>query len=108
MAVEVHGAEHAPVHAPPPPRRGLRRLTGPGWLRVLWTMPLAWALGTLLVLGARSAMGFEPLWELPLVRAYRRQIDSKIADIEINPLMVRENGAVAVDVRVLWRDAQGA
>jgi acetyltransferase len=33
---------------------------------------------------------------------------AKIADIEINPLMVRENGAVAVDVRVLWRDAQGA
>ena len=67
MAVEVHGAEHAPVHAPPPPRRGLRRLTGPGWLRVLWTMPLGWALGTLLVLGARSAMGFEPLWELPVL-----------------------------------------
>jgi len=67
VAVEVHGAEHAPVHAPPPPRRGLRRLTGPGWLRVLWTMPLAWALGTLLVLGARSAMGFEPLWELPVL-----------------------------------------
>src|SRR5262245_59042513 len=29
----------------------------------------------------------------------------RIADIEINPLMVRGNGAVAVDVRVLWRDA---
>jgi len=29
---------------------------------------------------------------------------AKIADIEVNPLMVRENGAVAVDVRVLWRD----
>ena len=29
---------------------------------------------------------------------------AKIADIEINPLMVRENGAVAVDVRVLWRN----
>jgi acetate---CoA ligase (ADP-forming) len=28
----------------------------------------------------------------------------KIADIEINPLMVRANGAVAVDVRVLWRN----
>jgi cytochrome c oxidase subunit I len=67
VAVEVQGAEHAPVHAPPPPRRGLRRLTGPGWLRVLWTMPLAWALGTLLVIGARSAMGFEPLWELPVL-----------------------------------------
>ncbi|HZN99890.1 MAG TPA: acetate--CoA ligase family protein, partial [Burkholderiales bacterium] len=30
---------------------------------------------------------------------------ARIADIEINPLMVRDNGAVAVDVRVLWRDA---
>jgi acyl-CoA synthetase (NDP forming) len=29
---------------------------------------------------------------------------AKIADIEINPLMVRPSGAVAVDVRVLWRD----
>ena len=29
---------------------------------------------------------------------------AKIADIEINPLMVRENGATAVDVRVLWRE----
>jgi hypothetical protein len=29
---------------------------------------------------------------------------ARIADIEINPLMVRANGAVAVDVRVLWRD----
>ncbi len=28
---------------------------------------------------------------------------ARIADIEINPLMVRQNGAVAVDVRVLWR-----
>jgi acyl-CoA synthetase (NDP forming) len=30
---------------------------------------------------------------------------ARIEDIEINPLMVRESGAVAVDVRVLWRDA---
>ena len=29
---------------------------------------------------------------------------AKIADIEINPLMVRDKGAVAVDVRVLWRE----
>ncbi len=29
---------------------------------------------------------------------------TRIADIEINPLMVRPSGAVAVDVRVLWRD----
>ena len=35
---------------------------------------------------------------------------TKIADIEINPLIVRPNGlgAVAVDVRVLWRnDSEG-
>src|SRR6266545_2322185 len=29
---------------------------------------------------------------------------ARIKDIEINPLMVRQTGAVAVDVRVLWRD----
>ena len=29
---------------------------------------------------------------------------TKIRDIEINPLMVRPSGAVAVDVRVLWRE----
>jgi hypothetical protein len=29
---------------------------------------------------------------------------ARIADIEINPLMIRPAGAVAVDVRVLWRD----
>jgi acetate---CoA ligase (ADP-forming) len=33
---------------------------------------------------------------------------SRIEDIEINPLMVRaqENGAIAVDVRVIWRSAK--
>ena len=30
---------------------------------------------------------------------------SRIADIEINPLMVGPTGAIAVDVRVLWRAA---
>src|SRR5260370_8717050 len=29
---------------------------------------------------------------------------SRIADVEINPLMVRSAGAIAVDVRVVWRD----
>ena len=29
---------------------------------------------------------------------------ARIADIEINPLMMQQNGAVAVGVRVLWRD----
>jgi acetyltransferase len=29
---------------------------------------------------------------------------ARIADVEINPLMIRPTGAVAVDVRVLWQD----
>ena len=29
---------------------------------------------------------------------------ARVAEIELNPLMVRGNGAVAVDVRVVWRD----
>ena len=28
---------------------------------------------------------------------------ARIEDVEINPLMVRPNGAVAVDVRVIWK-----
>ena len=68
MTVEVHHeVEHHPAHAPPPPRRGLRRLTGAGWLRVLWTMPVGFGLATLLVIGARAAMGFDPLWELQVL-----------------------------------------
>jgi len=31
---------------------------------------------------------------------------ARIEDIEINPLMVRGNGAVAVDVRVIWRTGE--
>jgi cytochrome c oxidase subunit I len=67
VAVEVrHEVEHQPAHAPPP-RRGLRRLTGAGWLRVLWAVPLGFGIATLLVIGLRAAMGFEPLWELQVL-----------------------------------------
>ncbi len=65
MAVEVHDAhdaEAAVAHGPPPPRKGLRRLTGPGWLRVLWFVPLSWVFATLLVIGLRAALDFHPLW----------------------------------------------
>ena len=31
---------------------------------------------------------------------------ARIEDIEINPLIVRKSGAVAVDVRVLWREGE--
>jgi cytochrome c oxidase subunit I len=69
VAVEVHEAheaEYGPAQAPPP-RKGLRRLTGPGWLRVLWAIPVSWSLATLLVIGARSALGYEPLWEFQVL-----------------------------------------
>ena len=43
--------------------------------------------------------------ERPRWRSARFFLDhrGKIDDIEINPLMVRPQGAVAVDVRVPWR-----
>jgi cytochrome c oxidase subunit 1 len=62
--VETNGhgqAAHA-EHAPPPPR-GIHRFTAPGWLRVLWTMPLFWAIGAGLVLVLRWIAGWDPLWE---------------------------------------------
>jgi cytochrome c oxidase subunit 1 len=62
--------EHEVLHAPLPtrPRRGLRRFTGPGWLRVLWTTPLAFGIATGIVIGARAALGYDPLWLIsPLI-----------------------------------------
>ncbi|HSK17018.1 MAG TPA: cytochrome c oxidase subunit I [Gaiellaceae bacterium] len=67
MSVETHAAHHPAGHAPQPPRTGRRRLTGAGWLRALWMTPVAFGLATLLVLGARAALGYEPLWELQVM-----------------------------------------
>ena len=67
MAVEVreHG-EHV-MHAPPPRRTGIRRFTGPGWLRVLWLVPLSFGLATAFVIGARAALDYRPLWNLQVL-----------------------------------------
>jgi cytochrome c oxidase subunit I len=68
VVVDVHEAHEAgKAHGPPPPRKGLRRLTGPGWLRVLWFVPLGWVVATLLVIGTRAALGYSPLWELQVL-----------------------------------------
>jgi cytochrome c oxidase subunit 1 len=48
-------------HVPPPPRTGWHRFTAPGWLRVLWTTPLSFLLGTAVVAGGRAALGYEPV-----------------------------------------------
>ncbi len=51
----------ATLHAPAPRRTGIRRWTAGGWLRALWTTPLAFLLATGLVAGARAALGYDPL-----------------------------------------------
>ena len=50
MTDVAHAAPEAHHHAPAPPRRGIKRLTGPGFLRAAWMTPLFWAIGTGLVL----------------------------------------------------------
>ena len=69
MAVDVHEAHEAERARarPAAARRAAPRLTGPGWLRVLWFVPLGWVVATLLVIGIRAAMGYEPLWELQVL-----------------------------------------
>jgi cytochrome c oxidase subunit I len=63
MTTEVQREHEAHEHAAPPTRRGWRRLTGPGWLRALWTSLLTFGLATGLVAGARAGLGYEPLLE---------------------------------------------
>jgi cytochrome c oxidase subunit I len=59
LAVTTHELEHTAGYAPPPRPSGRRRWTAPGWLRVLWVVPLSFILSALLVLGARAALGYE-------------------------------------------------
>jgi hypothetical protein len=59
VAVTTHEQEHAGGYAAPPRPSGWRRWTAPGWLRVLWVVPLSFILSALLVLGARAALGYE-------------------------------------------------
>jgi cytochrome c oxidase subunit I len=59
LVVEAHEREHADTHVSPPPRRGRRRWTAAGWLRVLWVMPLAFVVSAVFVLAARTALGYE-------------------------------------------------
>ena len=55
-----HETEHA---APAEPPRGWRRLTAPGWLRVLWVTPLFFGIGAGLVVLIRWLEGWHPLWD---------------------------------------------
>jgi cytochrome c oxidase subunit 1 len=56
--------EHAhDEHHTAPPRTGIRRWTGPGWLRVLWVTPIFFGLGLGLPILLRWAAGWDPLWK---------------------------------------------
>jgi len=53
-------------HGPPPPRTGLRRLTGPGYLRALWLTLLFGAIGFGIVVFFRWLGGWDPIlhWDV--------------------------------------------
>ena len=86
MVVEAHEAHEAEAAVPhgPPPRKGLRRLTGPGWLRVLWFVPLSWVLATLLVV----QLG----WALSAATGLTAPVGSKTSGASVSS--VRELGRV--------------
>src|SRR5262249_1263679 len=65
-AHDRHGHDaHAHGHAAAPKRTGWRRWTGPGWLRVIWMMPLIGFIGLGIVVGIRVLAGWEPYWYAP-------------------------------------------
>ena len=58
---------HPAPHAPAPPRRGLKRVTGPGFIRAAWVTPLFWAIGAGIVVFFRWLGHYEPLWDWPVI-----------------------------------------
>jgi cytochrome c oxidase subunit 1 len=61
--VQTNGHPAHAEHAVKPPPTGWHRFTAPGWLRVLWTMPLFWGIGAGIVLLVRSFVPWGPVWE---------------------------------------------
>ncbi|MDQ3066368.1 MAG: hypothetical protein M3R12_04340, partial [Actinomycetota bacterium] len=61
----THEAHHA--HTPPPPRRGLDRLTKPGMLRAAWVTPLFFAFGAGIVCFFRFIGHYDPTWDWTVI-----------------------------------------
>ena len=61
-------AEHPPPAAPP---RGCRRLLAPGWLRVLWMIPLFFGIGAGIVVLVRWLEGWHPIWHGSVITTRR-------------------------------------
>ncbi len=68
---QVHDTAAHGHHAPAPPRRGLERLTGPGYLRALWLTALFWGIGFGIVVFFRWLGGYDPTldWDVLTVVA---------------------------------------
>ena len=65
MTEVVHS--HDAHHAPAPPRRGLQRVTRPGFIRAAFVTPLFWAIGAGIVIFFRWLGHYEPLWDWPVI-----------------------------------------
>src|SRR5687767_11442054 len=64
----VHQHEARAAHgSPPPPRRGVRRFTGPGYVRAAWMASLFWGIGLALVVFFRWLGGYDPTVDWPVV-----------------------------------------
>jgi cytochrome c oxidase subunit 1 len=60
MTDVAHAHEH---HVAPPPRTGIRRWTGPGWLRVLWVVPIFIGIGFAIPGLIRWLADWQPIWK---------------------------------------------
>ena len=60
MTDVAHAHEH---HAAPPPRTGIHRWTGPGWLRVLWVTPIFIGIGFAIPGLIRWLADWQPIWK---------------------------------------------
>src|SRR6478672_7838797 len=57
---EHHDTHH---HAAPPRPTGIHRWTAPGWLRILWVMPIFIGFGIALPVLIRWLAGWHPIWD---------------------------------------------
>src|SRR4051812_41587544 len=60
MTDVAHAHEHQTA---PPPRTGIQRWTGPGWLRVLWVTPIFIGIGFALPGLIRWLADWQPIWK---------------------------------------------
>ncbi|HZO98168.1 MAG TPA: cbb3-type cytochrome c oxidase subunit I, partial [Gaiellaceae bacterium] len=63
MTTTAHNVAHEHDHRPTPPVTGFRRLTAPGWLRVLWVTPIFFGIGIAIPVLLRWGVSWNPIWK---------------------------------------------